>query len=152
MDEHDALNYIFGSDLKCLSEGGEIVYKICLGEKYFEFACKKDYPDSIPQVFSNVEDNVLARARAEAEKYISTPMVFDIIRTVVGILEESSIGKGGKKISTTYDVEDGQKITEEDFIEWKKRSTMIIKPKIGKTGKEIFMDIRRNKEEIHDDI
>lgn len=152
MDEHDALKYIFGSNLRHYAEGTGQIYKISVGDKYFEFHCREDYPNSIPEVLSNVENEVLEGVIRKAERYVSTPMIFDIIRMTFRKLEESGIGKNTKRISACYSVDDGQKITEEDFLNWRKKMQRAVSRKSGRTGKEIFLERRRNKEEIQDDI
>ncbi|AFM99004.1 hypothetical protein EHEL_091090 [Encephalitozoon hellem ATCC 50504] len=152
MDEHDALEYIFGSNLRhCVESTGQ-VYKISIGDKYFEFSCGEDYPYSIPRVISNVENEVLEDVAKKAKSYVSTPMIFDMIRLTFKKLEESNIEGIGKRISACYIVDDRERITEEDFLNWRKKNQIAVRTRSGKTGKEIFLERKRNREEIQDDI
>ncbi|CAD27084.1 hypothetical protein [Encephalitozoon cuniculi GB-M1] len=152
MDEYDALQYIFGDSLRHRTEDTGSVYEISVGEKRFEFLCREDYPNSMPEVLSNAGDDVLAEAARDARKYISTPMIFDIIRLVVRKLEKSGIKGNEKRTSTSWSADNGHKITEEDFRNWKMKAPRTEKPRAGKTGKEIFLERRRNKEDVQDDM
>ncbi|ADM12237.1 uncharacterized protein Eint_091080 [Encephalitozoon intestinalis ATCC 50506] len=152
MDECDALRYIFGGDLEHYTRDTEHVYKISAEGNSFEFRCSEGYPNTIPEMSSDVEDNILAEVREETKKYISTPMIFDMVRIVVRKLEGSNIVSDVKRISISYNIDDKQKITEEDFMNWKKGTPRAEKPRTGKTGKEIFLERRRSKEDFQDDI
>ncbi|KAM0672503.1 hypothetical protein CWI42_100560 [Ordospora colligata] len=152
MDELQALKCIFENNMKHHFEEDCLVYCISVRENYFEFICRKEYPNTPPDVFSNIERDVLDWSLSQAQKYLSTPMIFDIIRLVFQKLDESSIIVDTGKLVISYDINDNERITEQDFLAWKQK---IIRPKIEKTsmtGKEIFIERKRNKEEINDDI
>lgn len=151
MDELSVLKHIFKDELEFHSANDRIVYKICLDEKYLEFRCDEEYPKSIPELVSNVERNILNDVREESKQFISTPMIFDMIRLTVKKLEESGLGNKNEKVTISYDTDDGDKITEEEFLEWKMRNVRTKKSVVGETGREIFLKRSKTRKEMLED-
>jgi len=152
MNELQALQCIFGNSMKHHFEEDCLVCSISVGENYFEFVCKKEYPSIVPDVFSNIEQDILNWSLSQVQKYVSTPMIFDIIRLALQKLDESSIIVDTGKLVISYDIDDSERITEQDFLAWKQKAVKPRPEKTSMTGKEIFIERKRNKEEINDDI
>lgn len=152
MDEESVLRYIFKEDFKTYREDGRRMYRVCVDDKYMEFECDEEYPCSVPEFVSNVEKDVMERVKQEAVQYISTPMIFDMVRLTIKALEECSINSTeGGRISVSYHVDDGDKITEEDFLAWRAKNVRAAEAVEGLTGKEIFLEKRRNKKDCDED-
>lgn len=152
MNEADMLKYIFKDDLGLYSVDSRRVYRMCVGKNYFEFSCDANYPATVPEMSSNIDQDIIDRVVEEAREFVSTPMMFDMIRLAIRKLEESSVGRDvGGKISVSYSIDDSDKITEEEFLAWKVRNKKIREVRSGITGKEIFLERKRSRDEVQDD-
>lgn len=151
MDEFEVLKYIFNNNIECVNDSDDIVYKVHFKNNYLEFILNSEYPNAIP-IMKGPKKETLEKLERAANKYISTPMIYDLIRLYVKFEEETNLVTDKTSIlEIKYNVEDIDKITEEQFLDWKSKNVREKKVIEGITGKAYFLDRKNNKEEIFDE-
>jgi hypothetical protein len=151
MDESAMLKCIFRDKIEEETEEGRRIYRITHGKECIELECDEEYPETVPRI-SLTRDMELAKAiRREARKFLSTPMVYDIVRLYAEASEGVEMGGDGRALTITYATDQTDKMTEDEFLEWKRENRRTRAPQDRVTGKQHFLKRRRSMKNDHSD-
>jgi hypothetical protein len=148
MEELAVLRHIFGNSVECSRVGEKTVYKITYGDDCIEFECDESYPECVPRMSVKKNPVLVESVRRKAKAFLPAPMVYDMIRLY---LCENVERIDSRAVTITYTVDESDKITKEEFLEWKKRNRRVHSSQGGVTGKEHFLCRKRDVEESKSD-
>jgi hypothetical protein len=134
--EDKILKSIFKDTLSIYTYEDTKTYQILFNNKYYELIIDKDYPSSYPSTNIELSSDIL-------NKYRNKPMIYQLLYECIK-KDELNLDKVDEYTSV-IEYKHIEKITEEQFREYKIDHIKIRKKKEGMTGREMFLLERKNK-------